>query len=438
MGPGQPLPSQRQHPAPAVTAHMNRLRAVITGIGMLAPGGTGLTQFWQTVFSGNSQVRQDPRMASLGLASTVSAPLSQASSTALDDAAGHSRLERLAAASSAMAAADAALPHLHDAGYIFSSTLGGICEVQYAYQRATDNGQAPLQGHRARPEFYNAVSIDHIPASFARARQMHGPCLALSTGCSTGLDALGLAVDLIREGTAPVMLVGAADSLLSELPCAMMDALGVLSRYPGPARGASRPFSQDRSGFVVSEGSACLVIEEMEHARTRQRPAYAEITGFHSLMNAYHMTHLPPDGAAMAETVRGALHDAATDSSEIDCVFAHGTGTRQNDVFETRAFHTVFGPRAPGTPVISVKSVLGHAHAPANLHSVIAAAGAMRWAMLPPTINIGIPDPDCDLDYVPHHARPADIQTALITASGLGGYHSAAVLRSASTKNLTA
>lgn len=409
-------------------------RVVVTGAGVLAPGGVGIAQFLDTVFAGRSQVRHDPRMAALGLRSTASAPLPASAEALVDTVAGAtgSRLAALSTAAAVMAVEHAGLDgtaYLRDAGFVFSSTLGGISAVQAEYERVTTEGKIPLRPVIAAPVFHDAVALDHVPAAFARDHGMNGICLAVSTGCSTGLDALGTAAEIVADGLAPLMLVGAADALLSDMPCAMMDSLGVLSRYAGPAEQASRPFDADRSGFVVSEGGSCLVLEDADHARDRDAHVYAEVAGFDSRMNGRHMTHLAADGQAMAEVVEGALTAAGTSPRAVDCVFAHGTGTRQNDVFETRAFHTVFGARAPDVPVISIKSVLGHAHAPANLQSVIAAFGAMERGMLPPTINITEPDPECDLDYVADHRRPATVTVALVTASGLGGYHSALVLR---------
>jgi 3-oxoacyl-(acyl-carrier-protein) synthase len=413
-------------------------RVVITGLGIVVPSGIGVEEFWRNSNAGRSYVRHEPTMVELGLQSHVVASVDhfaladQHPPEVVAELEGLSRFTQFGVTAGSMALADAGLPEgrvgSDRAGVIASSAIAGTPEFQDTYQRLSDGGQVPCRPLPPDSRLYDAVFANFTPAWLARRWDLRGPCTALTTGCTAGIDALGLGYDLVRHGELDVALTGAAEAPLCGISYATLDIIGSLAVSDGPPNQASRPFDARRSGFVISEGAAALVLEELEHARRRGARIYAELLGYASLNNANHMTDLAPDGAAMAAVIRQSLAGAGVEPDAIDYINAHGSSTPQNDVFETRAFKTVFGERASAIPISSTKSMIGHPLSPASLVGVIASIGAMELQTVPPTINYEFPDPDCDLDYVPNRARAHTVRTALVTASGFGGIHSCAVV----------
>jgi act minimal PKS ketosynthase (KS/KS alpha) len=253
----------------------------------------------------------------------------------------------------------------------------------------------------------------------------------VSTGCTSGLDAVGHAAELIREGSADVMVTGATDAPISPITLACFDAIKATTPRNEDPEHASRPFDLTRNGFVLGEGAAIFVLEEWEHARLRGAVVHGEIAGFGSRCNAFHMTGLRPYGAEMAEAITVALNQARMNPGDIDYVNAHGSGTRQNDRHETAAFKRSLGEYAWRTPVSSIKSMIGHSLGAIGSLEIAASLLAMRHGVVPPTANLTTPDPECDLDYVPREARDRRIGTVLTVGSGFGGFQSAMVLRQA-------
>jgi act minimal PKS ketosynthase (KS/KS alpha) len=258
-----------------------------------------------------------------------------------------------------------------------------------------------------------------------------GPAAVISTGCTSGLDAVGHAVDLIREGSADVMLAGATEAPISPITLACFDAIKATSPRNDDAATASRPFDRTRNGFVLGEGSAMFVLEDLESARRRGAHIYAEIRGFASRSNAHHMTGLRRDGREMADAITAALDQARLDPTAVDYVNAHGSGTRQNDRHETAAFKLGLGEHALHTPVSSIKSMIGHSLGAIGSIELAACALAIEHDVVPPTANLHEPDPECDLDYVPLTARDHDLDVVLSVGSGFGGFQSAAILAGA-------
>jgi act minimal PKS ketosynthase (KS/KS alpha) len=251
----------------------------------------------------------------------------------------------------------------------------------------------------------------------------------VSTGCTSGLDAVGHACELIREGSADVMIAGATDAPISPITMACFDAIKATTpRNDDPAH-ASRPFDGTRNGFVLGEGAAIFVLEELERARGRDASVYAEIAGYGSRCNAFHMTGLRPDGAEMAAAITAALDEAKLNPGDIDYINAHGSGTKQNDRHETAAFKLSLGEHAYRTPVSSIKSMIGHSLGAIGSLEIAASVLAIQNNVVPPTANLTTPDPECDLDYVPCVARQWRTDTVLSVGSGFGGFQSAMVLR---------
>jgi 3-oxoacyl-(acyl-carrier-protein) synthase len=254
-----------------------------------------------------------------------------------------------------------------------------------------------------------------------------GECVTLSTGCIAGLDAISYAYDSIAYGDHDIMLAGASEAPITPITIAAFDIINCLSHH-SEATTASRPFSKDRDGFVLSEGCGIVVLEELEHALARQVPIYAEITGYDVAEHAIHMTDMSPEGRELARAITGALNNACLAPRDIDFVNAHGTSTPQNDYFETLALKTSLGEHAYAIPVNSTKSMIGHALAAASAVEVVACALSLQSQRVHPTINLQDPDPRCDLDYVPLQERPHHINRLLTTASGFSGLHAAMVM----------
>jgi act minimal PKS ketosynthase (KS/KS alpha) len=268
-----------------------------------------------------------------------------------------------------------------------------------------------------------------MSAEVAWAVGAEGPVSIVSSGCTSGLDSVGYARQLIAEGTADLMLAGAADAPISPIAVACFDAIKATTARNDDPEHASRPFDRTRDGFVLAEGAAMLVLEEYEHARARGAHVYAEITGYATRCNAYHMTGLKPDGREMAEAIRHAMDESRIGPDAVDYVNAHGSGTKQNDRHETAAFKRTLGDDAYRVPVSSIKSMVGHSLGAIGAIEIAACALAIEYGAVPPTANLHEKDPECDLDYVPLEAREQRVATVLTVGSGFGGFQSAMVLR---------
>jgi 3-oxoacyl-[acyl-carrier-protein] synthase II len=268
-----------------------------------------------------------------------------------------------------------------------------------------------------------------LPSEVAIALGLRGPAYSISTACTAGADAAGLALGQIASGMIDAALVGGSDAPIFPLLFHAFDRLQVISRLNDPPERASRPFSRDRAGFVLSEGAAVVLLEAEEVARERGARIYAELAGFGATTDAHHHLQPAPDGAQGVRAVEQALRHASVRPSEIDYVNAHGTSTAKNDSVETAILKRALGERAKMIPVSSSKSVLGHMIGAAAAVELIIAALSVFEGVVPPTINLVEPDPDCDLDYVTDGARVAKLRTVLSTSFGFGSRNAALVVR---------
>lgn len=414
-------------------------RVVITGIGVIAPLGIGKEQFWKNAIRGESFLTADPEMEAMGIKSKVLCrvtdfDLSQHSSGAeFEHLVEQDRVVQFGVCSGTMAWEDSAIDLNREdperLGTIYSSAIGGTPYIQKIYEQCTNRGTEEISYVQTGENFYNAGMFNYSAALLARKYNFQGHCTSLSTGCTAGLDALGLSFELIQSGEMDVMVAGATEAPLTSLTYATLDVIGSLSVADCEAEKASRPFDAKRGGFVIGEAAAVLVLEELEHALARGAHIYAEVVSYSSVSNAFHMTDLPDHGIPMAAVVKRALETGKVAPEELDYINAHGSSTPQNDVFETNAYKTVLGDWAYRVPISSTKSMIGHSLSSASLVGVVATLGAIELSTIHPTANYEIPDPICDLDYVPNVAREQEVNTAMLTASGFGGIHSAAILR---------
>ncbi|MFF0217214.1 beta-ketoacyl-[acyl-carrier-protein] synthase family protein [Streptomyces vinaceus] len=418
-------------------------RVVITGIGVVAPGRPGTKEFWSLLTDGRTATRAITLFDASGFRSRIAAEADfdpQESGLSAEQAARLDRAAQFAVVSAREALADSGLAGVgpYEAtrtGVTLGSALGCTTGLDAEYGVVSERGTRTLVDHtKAVPHLYDYFVPSSMAAEVARTAGAQGPVALVSTGCTSGLDAIGHAVDLVREGSADVMVTGAAEAPITPITAACFDAIRATSTRNDEPETASRPFDRTRNGFVLGEGAAVLVIEEYEHARARHAHIYAEISGFASRSNAYHMTGLRPDGIEMAAAITAALAEAELVPADIDYINAHGSGTKQNDKHETEAFKRSLGQRAYEVPVSSVKSMIGHSLGAIGALEVAACALAIEHDTVPPTANLHEPDPACDLDYTPLTARRQRTDAVLTVGSGFGGFQSAMILTSPNLK----
>lgn len=309
------------------------------------------------------------------------------------------------------------------------TACGSTMSLDSEYALVSDEGKKWLvEEFHGSPYLYDYFVPSSMATELAWAAEAEGPVGVVSTGCTSGIDVVGHAVDLIRDGSADVMIAGASDAAISPITVACFDAIKATTARNDSPETASRPFDRTRNGFVLGEGSAIFVLEELGHARRRDAHIYAEVSGHASRCNAYSMTGLRDDGLEMADAITAALDEARFDPAGIDYVNAHGSSTKQNDRHETAAFKRSLGEHAYRTPVSSIKSMIGHSLGAICALEVAACALTIEHSVIPPTANLHEPDPECDLDYVPLIARESRVDTVLSVASGFGGFQSAVVL----------
>ncbi|WP_060887406.1 beta-ketoacyl-[acyl-carrier-protein] synthase family protein [Streptomyces caniscabiei] len=417
---------------------MSRRRVVITGIEVIAPGGVGREKFWQLLSSGRTATRGitffDPapfrsRVAAEADFSPYEHGLTPQEVRRLDRAA------QFAVVASRGAVADSGIDlaalEPHRVGVTVGSAVGATMGLDQEYRVVSDGGRLDVLDHTyAVPQLYDYMVPSSFASEVAWAVGAEGPSTVVSTGCTSGIDSVGYAVELVREGSADVVIAGSSDAPISPITMACFDAIKATTPRHDDPECASRPFDKTRNGFVLGEGAAFFVLEELESAKERGAHIYAEIAGYATRSNAYHMTGLRPDGKEMAEAIDLALAEARLNPEAIDYVNAHGSGTKQNDRHETAAFKRSLGDHAYRTPVSSIKSMVGHSLGAIGSIEIAASALAMEYDVVPPTANLHHADPECDLDYVPVVARDQLVDAVLTVGSGFGGFQSAMVLAS--------
>jgi minimal PKS ketosynthase (KS/KS alpha) len=409
---------------------------VITGIGVVAPGGIGVKAFWDLLTSGRTATRAISLFDATGFRSRLAAECDFDAEAAGLDAGQIQRLDRttqfaLVAAQEAMrdSGVDFAAAPPERTGTVIGGAVGCTIRLEEQYTVVSDFGRAWLVDHtKGTPDLYDYLVPSSIAAQVAWLCGAEGPVSMVSTGCTSGLDAVGHAAALVAEGSADMVLAGAADAPISPITVACFDTIRATSPNNADPAHACRPFDRRRDGFVLGEGAAVFVLEPLERARERGARIYCDVAGFARRANAYHMTGLRPDGREMAEAISAAMAGAGIGAHQVDYINAHGSGTPQNDVHETAAFKHSLGERAYQVPVSSIKSMVGHSLGAIGSIEIAACALALEHQVVPPTANLEAPDPGCDLDYVPVTARDARLSTVLTVASGFGGFQTAMLL----------
>jgi minimal PKS ketosynthase (KS/KS alpha) len=412
-------------------------RVVITGIGVVAPGAIGKKEYWSLLSEG--------RTATRGITFFDPAPFRSRVAAEIDfvpAANGLTRQEIRRMDRAAQLAVVAAREAIGDSGLEFGSldpgrvgvtigtAVGATMSLEREYRVVSDDGRLPLVDHAyALPHLYDYLVPSSFASEVAWVCGAQGPVGVVSTGCTSGMDSVGHAVELIRDGSADIMVAGATDAPISPTTVRCFDAIMATTTRNDDPEHASRPFDRNRNGFVLGEGAAIFVLEDLERAQRRGAEIYAEIVGFGSRCNAFHMTGLRPDGAELATAITVALNEARMAPEEIDYINAHGSGTKQNDRHETAAYKRSLGDHAYRIPVSSIKSMIGHSLGAIGSLEIAASVLAIRNNVVPPTANLEEPDPECDLDYVPQVARDWRTEAVLSVGSGFGGFQSAMVLR---------
>jgi minimal PKS ketosynthase (KS/KS alpha) len=411
---------------------MNR-RVVITGIGVTAPGGIGRKSFWEFVTSGSTATRRISLFDPAGHRCQVAAECDfdpAAHGLSPQEIRRTDRVAQLARISAREAIEDSGLTvDAERTGVAMGSAVGGTMTLESEYV-VLSNGGADwvVDPSFASPHLYDNFLPSSIAAEVALTTGARGPATVVSTGCTSGIDSIAYAAELIRDGSADSVIAGGSDAPISPITITCFDVIKAQSVRNDDPPTACRPFDRTRSGLILGEGSAVLVLEEYSRAKRRGAHIYAEISGAASRCNAFHMTGLRPDGREMAEAISTALNEARVAPEAIDYVNAHGSGTKQNDRHETAAFKDALGEHAYGIPVSGIKAAVGHSLGAIGSIEIAACALAIEHGVVPPTANLHERDPELDLDYVPLTARKYDISKVLTVGSGFGGFQSAMVL----------
>jgi 3-oxoacyl-[acyl-carrier-protein] synthase II len=406
-----------------------RRRVVVTGIGMISPLGSSVQKTWDGLLAGKSGIGPITRFDPEGLETTIAGEVKDFDPLEYMDRKEVRRADRFAqfaVAVAAQALADAQLkvtPELAPRiGVAFGSGIGG---VETLVDNILSHDKDPK---RVSPFLIPMMIIDMAAGEIAMKYGAKGPNMGHVSACASSANAIGEAAEIIRRGQADVMLAGGAEAGLIRIAIGAFNQARALSTRNDAPEKASRPFDRERDGFVFSEGAGCLVLEGLDYARAREARIIAELLGYGLSADAYHVTAPPPGGEGAVRAMQMAITDAGLPAERIGYVNAHGTSTQANDGAETAALKTVFGEHARKLAISSTKSMTGHTLGAAGAIEAGICILAMRDGMLPPTINQEVPDPECDLDYVPNRSRKAQVDVTLTNSMGFGGHNVALVI----------
>jgi 3-oxoacyl-[acyl-carrier-protein] synthase II len=408
-------------------------RVVVTGLGVVSPLGSGVEKNWDALLAGRSGIRKITRFAADAFASRIAGEVPDFKA---DDFIEPKEIKKMdlfiqyAMGAASMAMDDSGLKvegeFAEGVGVIIGVGLCGLDSIEVTKEALLAGGPRKIS-----PFFIPKVISNLAPGHVAIRYGAKGVNWTPTSACASGTHALGEAYHLIRRGVQNAVIAGGAESTITPLAVGGFAAMKALSTRNDEPERASRPFDRERDGFVIGEGSGILILEEREHALQRDAKIYAEVIGYAATGDAYHMTAPAPEGEGAARCMRLALKDAGISPPDVDYINAHGTSTEYNDANETTAIKTVFGEQAAKVAVSSTKSMTGHLLGAAGAVEGVFTALALHRGMIPPTINYDNPDPACDLDYVPNHARKADIKVALSNSFGFGGTNACVILRRA-------
>ncbi len=406
-------------------------RVVVTGMGMVCPVGLNATETWESLIAGKSGIDYitlfDTEKAETKFAGEVKG-FDPTTYINRKDARRMDRFAQLAVAAAAQALENSGIKinpdNQEDIGILVGSGIGGLTSLFEESKVLLEKGPDRVSPFLAPMMMGNAAS-----AQVSMALGAKGPNLCTTSACSSGADAIGVAYEIIKRGNAKVILAGGSDAIINPLGIAAFNACKAISTRNDEPQLASRPFDAGRDGFVIGEGAALLVLEDLASALSRGADILAEMVGYAATGDAFHITQPREDGEGGARAMQMAIRRAGLAPTGIDYINAHGTSTPINDKVETMAIKKVFGDHAYKIPISSTKSMMGHLIGGAGAVEAAISIMVIRNGIIPPTINLTQPDPDCDLDYVPHTARRAEVNTVLSNSFGFGGHNSVLVFR---------
>ena len=406
-------------------------RVVVTGLGVVSPVGSTVEKFWENLTAGKSGIGRITKFDPEGYPVQIAGEVKDFDPLEYFDRKEVRRTDpfiQFAVGAAVQAVEDSGLEKSDvdktRVGVLIGSGIGGLTTIEQQLKILWEKGP-----RRVSP-FCVPMEIINMASGLVSIRFGYkGPNISVVTACATGTHAIGEAYRTIQYGDADVMVAGGAESCITPLAVAGFAAAKALSTRNDEPEKASRPFEKNRDGFVMGEGAGVVVLEELEHAKRRGAKILAEVVGYGTSGDAYHMTAPAPEGEGAARAMANALKDAGVKPEEIDYINAHGTSTKFNDLFETMAIKNVFGEHAYKVKISSIKSMIGHLLGAAGGVEVVSSVMTLQTGVIPPTINYEEPDPECDLDYTPNEAVKADVRYVLKNSFGFGGTNACLVLK---------
>jgi len=404
-------------------------RVVVTGMGCISPVGNNVQETWDSLLAGRSGAGEITLFDASKHKTRFAAEVKGFDAAALFGSKEARRMDRFTqfATAAALEAMEQSGLKIDESnrdriGVLIGSGIGGIGTI--LDQNAVMDERGP---DRLSPFLIPMMISDSASGLLAIRLGVRGPNMSLATACASGNNAIGEALEMIRRGSADVMIAGAAEAALVSLAMAGMNVMGALSTRNEDPQAASRPFDNDRDGFLMGEGAGVLIIETLEHAQARGATILCEVSGYGTTDDAHHISAPAENGAGAAMSMKLALENAGLGVTDIEYINAHGTSTKLNDMSETAAIKTVFGERAYNIPISSTKSMTGHLLGASGAVEAVFSVMAMREGVVPGTINYETPDPDCDLDYIPNEKRDLRPRHVMSNSFGFGGHNATLV-----------
>lgn len=405
-------------------------KVVVTGMGAITPVGNNIETFWNSLKGGVCGIDFIKAFDTENFKAKLAAEVKDFNPEDTIDKREAKRMDRycqfaVAAAVEAVKDANLDLEKIEQErfGVVVGSGIGGIGTIEKQQQTLLEKGP-----NRVHPLFIPMIISNMAAGNIAIKFGAKGICTTVVTACATGTNCIGEAYRMIQNGVADIIIAGGTEASITPLSIAGFISLTALSRSTDPKR-ASIPFDKERNGFVMGEGSGIVILESLEHAEKRNAKIYAEVVGYGSTCDAYHITSPSPEGEGAARAIKIAIEEAGIEPSQVSYINAHGTGTEANDKFETAAIKTVFGDCAKNIPVSSTKSMTGHLLGAAGAIEAVASIKAMEDSFIPPTIGYEVFDEECDLDYVPNKGREKELNYVMSNSLGFGGHNAVILLK---------